>query len=77
MGVKSQFCSNIHQIRWEGASLQAIKESFNFLTLSPPFDPPRRVQGRHVGVKPYLVSDLHQIWCEVTFLQAIKGAFIF
>ena len=36
MGVKSQFCSNLHQIWWEGASLQAIKESFNFLTLSPP-----------------------------------------
>ena len=48
-----------------------------FWIWAPPFDPPRRVQGRHVGVKPYLVSDLHQIWCEVTFLQVIKGAFIF
>ena len=58
MGVKSQFCSNLHQIWWEGASLQAIKESFNFLTLSSPFDPPRRVQGRSMGVKPLKFNDV-------------------
>ena len=54
-----------------------LKNLSIFWLWAPPFDPPRRVQGRHVGVKPYLVSDLHQIWCEVTFLQVIKGAFIF
>ena len=40
MGINPYLCFDLHQIWWEGAFLQVVKESFiiEFLTFGPLFD---------------------------------------